>query len=786
MHKPLHFALLIASLYCSSATHAAPFTISAQPLDSALTTFARQAGIQILFNPEETRGLSAPALDGDFSSAEGLQKLLSGSGLQASPSGNGSYIVQRSSVPQLPPKTLPALVVSADRETSYKPEKITVASKLPLSPRDIPYSVSVLSRSQMDDQNMVTLWDAMTQMTGTQAISNTSDHGQYHARGGAMNVQYDGTPSGYPLSGYQQFDLAMYERIEVQRGPAGVLQGSGAFSGTVNLVRKAPKADFGGHVQATQGSWDNTRLETDVTGPLSADGRIRGRIVAAGNDKDSFVNRNHNEKWLGYGIVEADLLPSTTLRLSLAAQESRTRVGYGGLPTYTDGRLIDLPRSFSPDPDWNRYTWKHQEVVGELEHRFSAGWRAKFRASNRETSSFFKDGYLTTGIDPLTMTGNYTRRKADWDYTARDVDVNVGGPFELFGRSHQLLLGMNYSAYLAQGKTVSSLHVASLRVNNVRFNDPPEVPDFNEAYRTGSKNRTVQRGVYGQVQLKLLDPLTLVLGGRYSDYDNESRTVAPDPAPTAWGRGAREKHVFTPSAGLVFDASRNVSLYASYADIFVPQTAKQADGSVLEPRVGKQYEIGAKGEFFDRKLLATVAVFQIKDTNRSFADPANPGFFLPLGEVESKGWELEVAGSPLRNWDISAGYTRLETEQTKTATAASVGAPISYWYPRHQLKLWSNYRFTSQPLQGFNLGLGVTGMSNIASGVSTPTVKAREQRGYALVNAVLGYRINQTYALSLSVNNLFDRRYFTRVQGLNTYMTYGEPRNWLLNLKAVF
>ena len=157
-----------------------------------------------------------------------------------------------------------------------------------------------------------------------------------------------------------------------------------------------------------------------------------------------------------------------------------------------------------------------------------------------------------------------------------------------------------------------------------------------------------------------------------------------------------------------------------------------------------------------------------------------------MGEVESKGWELEVAGSPLRNWDISAGYTRLETEQTKTATAASVGAPISYWYPRHQLKLWSNYRFTSQPLQGFNLGLGVTGMSNIASGLSTPTVKAREQRGYALVNAVLGYRINQTYALSLSVNNLFDRRYFTRVQGLNTYMTYGEPRNWLLNLKAVF
>lgn len=786
MHKPLHFALLIASLYCSSATHAAPFTISAQPLDSALTTFARQAGIQILFNPEETRGLSAPALNGDFSSAEGLQKLLSGSGLQASPSGNGSYIVQRSSVPQLPPKTLPALVVSADRETSYKPEKITVASKLPLSPRDIPYSVSVLSRSQMDDQNMVTMWDAMTQMTGTQAIWNDTDQGQYHARGGAMNIQYDGVPSGYPLSGSQQFDLAMYERIEVQRGPAGVLQGSGAFAGTVNLVRKLPKNQFGGHAQATLGSWNNKRLEADLTGPLTEDGRIRGRIVASGSDKDWFVNRHSNEKWMGYSIIEADLLPSTTLRLSVAAQESETDVGYSGLPTYTDGRLIDLSRSFSPNPDWNRYKWKHEEIVGELEHRFAEGWRAKVRLANRESNQFFKDGYLTTGINPVTMTGDYLRRQADWDYTARDFDANVGGPFQMFGRTHQLVVGANYSSYLSQGKSVTSTHVAALRVNGVTLNDPPDVPDFNEAYRTGSENETIQRGVYGQLQLKLLDPLTVVLGGRYSYYDNKSRTVAPAAAPTAWSQGAKEKNVFTPSAGIIFDASKNISLYASYADIFVPQTAKKADGSVLEPRVGEQYEIGAKGEFFDRRLLATIAAFQIRDTNRSFADAANPGFFLALGEVESKGWELEVAGSPLRNWELSAGYTNLKTEQTKTSTVTSLGAPISYWYPRHQLKLWSNYRFTSEPLQGFNFGLGLTGMSHTASGTSTATVRAREQRSYAVVNALLGYRIDKTYSLSLSVNNLFDRTYFTRVQGTNTYMSYGEPRNWQLSVKAAF
>lgn len=782
MHKPLRLAFLVAAIYGSTAAYAARFDIPAQPLGTALTAFANQSGFQILFNPEELRGLVAPSLVGDIDSAAALDKLLAGSGLKARKSGEGSYVVQRDAKPQ----TLPELVIKADSIKSYKPEAITIAGKLPRTSREIPHSVSVLTRAQMDDQNMVTMWDAMTQMTGTQAIWNDSDQGQYHARGGAMNIQYDGVPSGYPLSGNQQFDLAMYERIEVQRGPAGVLQGSGAFAGTVNLVRKLPKNQFGGHVLATLGSWNNKRLEADLTGPLTEDGRIRGRIVASGSDKDWFVNRHSNEKWMGYGIIEADLLPSTTLRLSVAAQESETDVGYSGLPTYTDGRLIDLSRSFSPNPDWNRYKWKHEEIVGELEHRFAEGWRAKVRLANRESNQFFKDGYLTTGINPVTMTGDYLRRQADWDYTARDFDANVGGPFQMFGRTHELVFGANYSSYLSQGKSVTSTQVAALRVNGVTLNDPPDVPDFNEAYRTGSENETIQRGVYGQLQLKLLDPLTVVLGGRYSYYDNKSRTVAPAAAPTAWSQGSKEKHVFTPSAGIIFDVSKNISLYASYADIFVPQTAKKADGSVLEPRVGEQYEIGAKGEFFDRRLLATIAAFQITDTNRSFADAANPGFFLALGEVESKGWELEVAGSPLRNWELSAGYTNLKTEQTKTSTVTSLGAPISYWYPRHQLKLWSNYRFTSEQLQGFNFGLGLTGMSNTASGTSTATVRAREQRSYAVVNALLGYRIDKTYSLSLSVNNLFDRTYFTRVQGTNTYMSYGEPRNWQLSVKAAF
>ena len=111
--------------------------------------------------------------------------------------------------------------MTADAERTYKVEKITVAGKTALSPREIPNSVSVLTRQQMDDQNMVTTWDALSQIAGVQAISNDITQGQYHSRGGALELQNDGVPSSLPLSGYQQFDLALYERVEVLRGPSG-------------------------------------------------------------------------------------------------------------------------------------------------------------------------------------------------------------------------------------------------------------------------------------------------------------------------------------------------------------------------------------------------------------------------------------------------------------------------------------------------------------------------------------------------------------------------------------
>ncbi|MDO8933272.1 MAG: TonB-dependent siderophore receptor, partial [Rhodocyclaceae bacterium] len=652
-------------------------SIPAQPLGAALDALAVQARFKLLYSPDAVKGKTAPALAGRLSPDEALRRLLAGSGLTYS-GADGAYAIKEATVEKLTKLSdivVKGLRAETDGTGSYTSPALTVAGKVPLPMKEIPNSVSVLTRQQMDDQNMVSVWDAMTQIAGVQPIWNDNLQGQYHARGNALDIRYDGVPSLFPFSGNRQFDLAIYDRIEVQRGSAGLLQGSGSFAGTVNMVKKRPRDSFGAYVLGTVGSWNNKKIEADVTGPLNEDKSVRGRFVASAIDKDWFVNRVYDKSWLAYGVLEVDLSPATTVRVSTTGQRDETP-SFSGLPTYTNGTLLNVDRSFNHLPTWNKTLWRSADLSAEIEHRFDNRWVGKVSVIQRDAFQHFKDAYLTTGVNPLTNTATYTRREFDYHYRSEDLDAYVSGPFELLGRTHNLLLGANYSWYRSAGKGVNRNQTgmaAVLDVTNVVFNDPPNVPEINVGFRTGSENITWQQGLYGQVRLSLADPLTLVLGGRSTDYYAKSHNVAPA-AQTGWTPGTTIRHHITPYAGTVYDLTKQVSLYASYSDVFVPQSNLQSDGTPLKPREGRQYEIGAKGEFFDGKLTPSFAVFNIRDENRSYADPNYPGFYLPLGKVESKGWETEIAGSPARGWDISTSYTNLITRQLSTSTAASMGA----------------------------------------------------------------------------------------------------------------
>lgn len=680
---------------------------------------------------------------------------------------------QTETIATLPPVHVKA---AADNSSNSYQSPVSVGGKEEIAVQDIPQSVSVITQRRIQDQNLVSVIDALRQTTGVTIIANETTQSQARARGYSLGVWYDGIPAYNTLSGYQQLDLAVYDRVETLRGPAGLLNGSGDPGGVVNLVRKRAQADFALSASATVGSWNNYRSEVDATGALNADKTLRGRAVLVAQDNDYFYDKTRTRKWVGYGTLAWDMDRASTLTLSATAQDDKTQASYSGLPAWASGGLLQVPRSTNTIADWSRSKWNTQEYTTEFDRRFDNEWVFKSKLSYRPQDQYFKDGYPTTGVDAATQALNYARRVRDYTYDRKALDLFATGPFTLLGRRHNLLLGYNRENL----STVYSGATATA-VTGVPLNRTDLVPDFDIPYNLGGDTRTTQSGFYGQTRLSLTDPLTLVLGGRVSDFNTKSRNVAPA-KPTNWSQGAQARNEFTPYAGLVHHMNKEWTLYGSYADVFNPQTNQYADGSTLPPRVGRQWELGTKAQWLDGKLNASLAYFNLRDRNRAYADPDHPDFYLAAGEVESKGWELEVSGRPAPGYEFTAGYTRLDT--TYLRDRKNQGLPFTTWEPRHTLKLWGVHRFSEGALQGMTAGLGALVASKSAAG--TGSSAARRQGGYAVVNAVLSYQINRQYSLSMNINNLFDRTYYTRLGGTNTYNTYGDPRNVSLTLRATY
>ncbi len=689
---------------------------------------------------------------------------------------------------------LPEVVVSADRPQrnaattdgtgSYTSGAVTTAGKIPTKRIDVPNSVSVMTRQQIEDQNLTTVDQALARTPGVTMISNDSSQSQYYVRGYSPEAMVDGAPALSGFGGWQQFDTAIYDRLEVLKGPTGLLMGQGSPGGVVNFVKKTPKDVFGASLITSYGSWANKRAELDVTGPLGEEKRIRWRGVLAGTDRGYYFDRAHDTKWVGFGTVEIDLTDKTLLTVSAVHQDDHAPA-FSGLPAdKATGAFIDVPRSTNPYPSWSRNLWLTDEYAASLEHRFDNGWVAKASYTTRRQHFDFKDAYPWEGIDAA---GNveYVRRWWLYDYERNSADAFVRGPIELFGRTHEILLGTNYAFWGNEGVGQNfngAIGSATPRVTGNIFNPDATVPEPAFVFNSGSRNEQKQIGIYGQGKIKIFDPLTLIVGSRVSWYDSRSRTIPPGAA-TGWSQGSKADGRLSPYAGLVYEIVKGINAYASYADIFVPTTSKKWDGgagTILDPRTGAQYEVGLKGEFFGGKLQTSAAAFYIDDYNRTMSDLNHPGFYLPAGKAKSEGVELEVTGEALPGWQIATGYTY---NHTKVLTAApNTGNPITTWQPKHSFKLWTQYTVQDGRWAGVFGGLGLQAYSD--SGNGNPPV--RVQNPYTVVDLQAGYEINKHLKATFAVNNVFDTVYRTRIGGTNTYNTYGDPRNFLVTLKATF
>ncbi|MEQ9898281.1 ferric-rhodotorulic acid/ferric-coprogen receptor FhuE [Pectobacterium punjabense] len=681
------------------------------------------------------------------------------------------------------------LVVSANANANaevsdpqdYSVKVTNAGTKMTLTPRDIPQSVSVISKQRIEDQNLQTIGEVMANTTGVFANNIDSDRSSYYSRGFLINnYLFDGIPTVVDDIwdfGDSGSDTAIYDRIEVVRGATGLMTGTGNPSAAVNMVRKhADSREFKGSVSGSYGSWNNQRMVTDLSAPLTESGNVRGRVVAGYQDNDTRLDRYHKRKKFLYGVVDADVTDSTTISLGYDYQESNTdSPTWGGLPTwFTDGSSTHFGRSFNTAPNWSYSDKTSRKVFADLTQRFDNGWQLRMNGTHAETNFDSKLMYANgfpdkdTGIlvDPF---GANVGAYGGWNKGTRKVDsidTYASGPFELLGRQHELVVGGSYSRQRNQFYNSQSTIGPADMGNYYNWNGNIADPIWG-AWADYEHSTLRQKSLYTSARFSLADPLHLIAGARYTDWSIIGST------------GDTSKSRVTPYVGLVYDINDTWSTYASYTDIFQPQTKKEGPNTYLAPVTGKNYEAGLKGDWYNSRLTASVAVFRIEQDNLAEALPpsgAPETYYRSVDGTVSKGIEFEVNGAVTDNLQMTFGGSRFVADDKD-------GKSINSYLPRTSLKLFTRYQLPMLP--DLTVGGGVNWQNGIwqeGSGPQNTTLRV-EQGSYALVNLFSRYQVTKQLAVQANINNLFDKEYS---DFLAPYAVYGAPRSVSMTVNYAF
>lgn len=787
------------------------YDLPAQPLGSTLARIASQSGQQISMDASLVQGRTAPALRGSYAPEDAARAALAGSGLELVKIDGGTWALR--AAPHTGARvgattvssdaaaagltlneirvTAPAIRNATTEQTgAYTPRAVTIG-KGEQALKDIPQSISVVTRQLMDEQNATSVYDALGSTTGITLLQSPQGGKYIYSRGFSIaTIQYDGVNVQrlYGRASNYQGGTAIYDRAEVLRGSAGLLQGGGDPSGAVNLARKRPLKEGGVTVTAKAGSWDRYGAQIDGSGALNAEGSLRGRAVIDVDDQHSFIDYANQRNGTLYGTLEYDISPQTQVSVGASYESFKGRPFISGLPHYSDGRDIALPRSTYLGAIWNRQNNNTQTLYADLSHTFNSRWRAKVSALHVKEALDMKYASSQRAVAAATGLGATVSNLTQADQSASGLDASLVGDFSALGREHQLVLGTSYS----QGKVTSDYSSMSPAVPiNVFDPDPFRTEPSDEAIRYANTERTLgktrQAGAYGALRLQLSDPLKLVLGGRLGSYKTDFDTITTTTGTVVASSTHQDNTRFMPFAGLIYALNPQWSAYASYADIFNPQWSLNAAGQNLKPIQGATYELGLKGEILGGRANTSFALYRVDQKNRATEDVASgpdcrDGYYCYTddGRVRSQGFDAEISGELSRGWNLFAGYTF--NRNTYKRDINNEGLDFNSYTPKHLLRLWTTYRLP-----------GDWNALTIGGGVNTQTASYRKigainlhAPGRAVWSSYVRYQIDPHWQLSLNFNNIFNKRYYSSIGSLVNSSHYGEPRNAMLTLRGSF
>lgn len=661
-----------------------------------------------------------------------------------------------------------ALGNTTEQTDAYTTGSMNTATKLDLSIRETPQSVSVITNQQIEDLNIVTVNEALNTVTGVSVKRSETDRTYFEARGfNINNFQVDGI--GIPLHwGLLEgdIDMATYDRVEIVRGASGLMSGMGSPAATVNLIRKRPTAETQASASLTQARWDDTRVQADVSGQLAEP--IRARVVVSDQSRDSYLQDYHKDLSSTYGVVEADLGLNTLLTAGISRQKSEADSPMWGALTLSylanDGSTqpAHFRRSMNSSADWSYWDVKNTRSFVELDHAWANGWTTKASYNRIKTQGDQELLYVydTLNEDMSGLTG--WAGKFDRETDIKLFDIATSGEFTTGSLTHKFVVGANQADndvdenalydYTTGNGFPAITNMAQWTGNTPR----PTFTDMPNGEITSDK----QTGVYLAGQFSLSDDLKLLTGARSARYESDS---------VSYDRPLSKKDdAVVPYAGLTYDLSKQLTLYTSYTETFTPQSESKLSGERLDPVTGVNKEVGLKGEFFERKLNTTFAVFETAQEGLATVagfntDPSQgeTGNYYAGDDYESRGFEFEIAGQVSEQINLVLGYTNLTIDDNK-------GEVSRTFTPKQSAKFTVNYY--PQFAQGLKLGSFVEYRSDT---YLRGTVI--EQDALTLVDLFASYEFNDNWSASLNLSNITDETYLTTFEYSQAY--YAEPRN---------
>lgn len=675
--------------------------------------------------------------------------------------------------------------VKKDGNTAVELDAVVVsgqsgATKLDTPTVETPQSVTVIERAQIEERGATSVRNAVGYAPGVFSnqigASNRYDYMVLRgfSDGSLDNVYLDGLKVTGDTNSFSSLviDPWFLNSIEVVRGPASVLYGRASPGGIVALQSRQPEDHTGGEVKLTLGNDNRRGLAFDVTGPIGGDGQLSYRLGGLVSASDAQFGPLKEKRYALSPSITWKMTDATTLRLMAYLHKdpeggSHSGLPYEGLVVPRNGQKI-ANTFYEGEPAYEKFS-RDQKMIGyEIEHRFNDTFTARQRLRYLDSEVTLNQVYAYGWASPTTLNRYYSGGHEKLN--AITVDNQLEASFKTGAVGHRVLFGVDYQQY-DNDVTWSSGTFPAIDAFNPQYGAAPVSfnPDDKE------KHTLKQTGIYLQNQLSL-DRWRLTLGGRYDQVDIVNTNLGSN------ARSELDKSQFSGRAGLLYLFDGGLAPYVSYSTAFTPTSFVDAQGKLLNPMTGKQIEAGLKYEPTGTSNRYNISVFQINQKNVATKEqPTDP--YRAVGEIESKGVELEAATRIGKNVTLQAAYTYTDIRYKKSDDGNQGNRAV--YSPMHQASLWANYNFREGALQGMRVGAGVRYFSNIQSDrANTHTLPS-----YSLVDLAIGYDLQSlgfpgVYA-QLNVNNLTDKNYVAACNSLD-FCYVGAKRSITASLSYSF